>query len=117
MATVLNKDLHRETTIEINGKLIVLSIKSDQSVDLKLKGVRGGDVLNISILDLWEYLGGAPQGKSDGLVSIKKKAPKKGDNKMISLYDLRSSNAISELNYADMSKFDGIINDLIKTLK
>jgi hypothetical protein len=82
-----------------------------------LKFYKVGDVLNIGISDLWEYLGGKPQKKVKGsAIEIKKSAPKKGDNKMISLYDLRSSNAISELDYATMAKFDGIIVDMIKNL-
>jgi len=117
MATVLNKDLIRESTIQINNKPMLVTIKADQSIDLKLKGIRGGDVLNIGLDDLWEYLGGeGSPPKNGGVVAIKKKAPKKGDNKMISLYDLRSSNAISELDYATMAKFDGIISDMIKNL-
>ena len=118
MATILNKDLVRETTIKSDDKSIVITIKADQSIDLKLKGVRSGDILNIPIVELWEYLGGAVQeDKSKGAISIKKVAPKKGDNKMISLYDLRSFNAISNLDVADMMKFDGIISDVIKVLK
>ena len=118
MATILNKDLVRETTIKSDDKSIVITIKADQSIDLKLKGVRSGDILNIPIVELWEYLGGAVQNeeKPKGVVSIKQSAPKKGDNKMISLYDLRSFNAISNLDVTDMMKFDGIIVDVIKTL-
>jgi hypothetical protein len=117
MATILNKDLVRESTVEIGGTPVVVTIQADQSLSFKLKGVRGGDVLNISIADLWEYLGGAaPKQEKGSATEIKKTKPKKGDNKMISLYDLRSANAISDLAYADMAKFDGIIVDMIKNL-
>jgi hypothetical protein len=115
MATILNKDLVRESTVKIGKTPVVVTIQANQSLSFKLKGVRGGDVLNISIEDLWEYLGGEPV-KKGGVVAIKKTAPKKGDNKLISLYDLRSSNAISDLDYPTMAKFDGIINDMIKNL-
>lgn len=117
MATILNKDLVRESTVHIGENAIVATLKADQSIDLKLKGVRGGDVLNISLLDLWLYLGGEEtKPEKGGVVAITKPKPKKGDNKMISLYDLRSSNAISTLDYADMAKFDGILSDMIKNL-
>jgi hypothetical protein len=102
--------------VDIKGKVIMVTIKADQSVDLKLKGNRNG-TLNISIEDLWEYLGGEAPVKGEGLVAIKKAAPQKGDNKMISLYDLRSANAIGDLDYGEMARFDGIINDMIKNLK
>ena len=120
MATILNKSLVRESTVEISNKAIIVTVKDDQSIELKLKGIRGGETLNISLIDLWEYLGGeTPSDSNDkksGAISIKKKAPKKGDNKMISLYDLRSANAISVLDVNDMVKFDGIISDMIKNL-
>lgn len=120
MATILNKDLVRESTELIGDKPILVTLKADQSIDLKLKGNRGG-VLNIPVSELWEYLGGevktADKGKEKGgAVEMKKTPPKKGDNKMISLYDLRSSNAISDLDYPTMAKFDGILADMIKNL-
>ena len=34
MATILNKDLVRESTLEIDGKNILVTIKADQSIDL-----------------------------------------------------------------------------------
>lgn len=119
MATILLKDLVRESTVCIGENAIVVTIKADQSVELKLKGIRGGDVLNISLLDLWLYLGGegnVPKVKGQA-VEMTKSEPKKGDNKMISLYDLRSENMISMLDYETKAKFDGLIHDMIKNLK
>lgn len=118
MATILNKDLVRETTLMVGSNPLLVTIKSNQTVELKLKGVRGGDVLNIGLLELWEYLGGEDKSADDsgGLVSIKPSKPKKGDNKMVSLYDLRSHNAISNLTHGEVAKFDGIISDMIKNL-
>jgi len=118
MATILNKDLVRESTQEIGDKAILVTIKVDQSVELKLKGVRG-DGLNISLIDLWEYLGGegVVSDKKGQAIEIKKSAPKKGDNKMISLYDLRSMNMISTLDLPTKVKFDGIIKEVIDNLK
>ena len=120
MATILNKDLVRESTLQIGDNAILVTIKADQSIDLKLKGVRGGDVLNIPLIELWEYLGGevkSNDSKKGDVVAIKKTAPKKGDNKMISLYDLRSENMISTLDMSTKAKFDGIIKDMIENLK
>jgi len=117
MATILNKDLVRESTVEIGDTPILVTIKADQSVEMRLKGIRGGDILNIPLIELWEYLGGAVDHKKGEMVAITKSAPKKGDNKMISLYDLRSANAISGLDYSTMCKFDELIGDMIKNLK
>ena len=125
MATILEKDLVRESTVKIDGVPLVVTIKANQSVDMKLKGVRGG-VLNIPLLELWEYLGGSikpseseesEEPKKGTMVAIKKTTPQKGDNKMISLYDLRSANAISVLDMPTKVKFDELISDMIKNLK
>ena len=116
MATILNKDLVRESTQEIGDKAMLVTIKADQSIDLKLKGVRG-DGLNISLIDLWEYLGGEVTPEKGGVVAIKKVAPKKGDNKMISLYDLRNMNMISMLDLKTKVKLDGIIKEVIDNTK
>lgn len=122
MATKLDKDLVRESTVEIDGVPLVVTIKANQSVDMKLKGVRGG-VLNIPLLELWEYLGGSikpsesEESNKGTMVAIKKSTPQKGDNKMISLYDLRSANAISMLDMTTKAKFDELISDMIKNLK
>lgn len=121
MATKLDKDLIRESKIKINDKEVLVTISSTQDILLKLKGSRGKGV-SISILDLWYQLSGnensyTPKNGRAGSISIVKTKPLNQDNKMISLYDLRSANAISLLDIQTKSKFDGIIKDMIENLK
>ena len=107
MATILNKDLIRESKIKIKDKALIITLKGDQSLELKIKGMRGSGY-TITFSDLWEYLGGKGSG------GIKRQL---GDNKLISLYDLRSHNAISTLGINDKSKFDQIISDMLRDMK
>jgi hypothetical protein len=41
MATKLDRDLTRETTLNVNDKQIMITITKNQSILLKLKGERG----------------------------------------------------------------------------
>lgn len=118
MATALLKDLTRESTEQVDGKEIVVTLMADQTIELKLKGKRGSGK-TISIKDLYAQLYGdvVKDSKEDGPISIVKSAPKRGDNKMISLYDLRSQNAISMLDMETLAKFDHIIKNVIDSYK
>lgn len=117
MATVLKKDLVRVSTDTVDDKEITVILTAEQEVELKLKGQRG-EGEKISIKDLYGQLYGVDNSSGDkgkgGSLRITSDLPRKrGDRKMISLYDLRSQNAISELNFKDTAKFDQIIKSVI----
>lgn len=120
MATKLTKNLVRESTSAIDGKEISITLTSEQSIELKLKGKRGTGK-TIYIKDLYNQLYGLEGSSSDdkddekkGSISISRNTPKKrGDSKMISLYDLRSHNAISTMDIKTLAKFDQIIKSVI----
>lgn len=57
MATKLEKDITRESSVTIDGKEIMVTMTSDQTIDLKLKGLRKGGV-SMSIEDLYNQLTG-----------------------------------------------------------
>lgn len=122
MSTPLNKDVTRESTIKVDDREINITITSNQEIKMKLKGMKSGEV-SIPIQDLYYQL----IGKTDVIVNDK---PKKGStsvirdvekstkkNPMISLFDLRSQNAISTLDIPTLAKFDQIIKNLIDTIK
>ena len=119
MATELNKKLIRLSTEKVGTKQIVVILNNEQTIELKLKGSRGTGK-SISIIGLYEQLYDIVIQKdksntSTGSLSITTQKPKKGDNKMISLYDLRSHNAISLLPIDDVAKFDAIIKSVIES--
>jgi len=118
MATKLEKDLTREATVKADDREILITITADQKVSMRLKGMKTGTV-SIDIEELWHQLNGtsaeaAPVEKSSGAVSITVDKPKRGSNDpMMSLYDIRSHNAISGLDMPTLVKFEGIIKSLI----
>lgn len=122
MATKLDKDVVRESTVKVDNREIVVTLSADQKITMKLKGMKSGEV-SIDILELFGQLsGGLPQneekpGKSGKSVVVSNEKPAKmaKNNPMISLYDLRTYNAISALDYPTLVKFEGIIKNLIDT--
>lgn len=118
MATILDKDLQRESTVLANDRNIMVTLGSDQTIKFKLKGMKSGEV-SISIEDLWKQLNGIEDTKSEepkkSLVietddEIDQKSSK--DNPMIPLYDIRSRLAIS-LPAEFISKVDPILNEFV----
>ena len=103
MATLLSKDVTRESSEEVGGRNILVTLTEKQEVNLRLKGLRG-DGESIDIADLYQMLSGGSESTSNS---------KSGGNIMISLNDLRSSNLISTLDYETKVKFESIILNLI----
>ena len=114
MATKLNKNITRESTEVIDGKEILITLTEGQEIELKLKGKRGkGDI--ISIKDLYKHLTGVSVSdeSKEGSIVVNTTPKKRGDNKMISLYDLRSHNAISTLDLPTLAKLDQVIKSVL----
>ena len=119
MATKLEKNITRESTVTVDGREIMVTLTEDQEISFKLKGLRTGEV-KISIREIYNQLAGIEDEgpKEKKALSISHNQPKTGtkNNPMISLYDLRSQSAISTLEYSDKAKFDGIIKKLIDSM-
>jgi hypothetical protein len=115
MATILDKDLTRESTVKITDREIQITITADQKVTMKLKGMKTGAV-EISIEDLYKYLKGEDEPKLKSIVTDR--VQKRQNNEpMISLYDLRSQLNIAAFDYPTTVKFDNIVKDLIDDSK
>lgn len=113
MATILDKDLIRETTVQVDNRSVILTLTEGQKISFKLKGMKSG-FLTIGIEELYKQLRGDNVSESTDVQTITSKV--KGDG-MVSLQDLRSYNNISTLDYATKAKFDSIIADLIENEK
>lgn len=75
--TQLNKFIARETDIEVDGKILVVTLTPDNKIKISQKG-KGGKVVDISIIELFNQLdsGNVP--------------PIDDTKKMINLHDFRS---------------------------
>mgnify|MGYP007071655715 CR=1 FL=1 len=118
MATKLDKDLNRETSVKFDDREVIITLTKEQTINFKLKGMKSGH-LSISIEDLYRHLKGyGPKDKQQDTGSlvitneVEQPRHKNGKN-MISLHDLRSQNSISTLPYEDKVKFESIIINLM----
>jgi hypothetical protein len=132
MATILDKEITRESTIKYDNREIQVTLTADQKISMKLKGMKSG-IVNISIEDLYKQLA----GPEIPVVSVEKEAPKgplsfervddddKPDKKnkvwnnspVINLEDLRSLSAITVMPMETKVLFERIIVDLINSEK
>ena len=103
MATLLSKDVTRESSEEVESRNILVTLTEKQEINLRLKELRD-DGESIGILDLYQMLSGGSEPTSKA---------KSGGNVMISLNDLRTSSLISTLDYETKGKFESIILSLI----
>lgn len=115
MATKLDKSLTRETSVEIDNRLIQVSLNEDQTIGFKLKGMKSGEV-TIGILELYNQLTGN-KSKSDSIVFKHNDKNKNHNEPQINLNDLRSKIMISDMEYSSKAKLDEIIVDLLKNTK
>jgi hypothetical protein len=123
MATQLNKKLLRESTEKYDGREIMVTLSEDQTIRLKLKGLKTGEV-KTGILELYQKLAGVEpveSKKTGGPIITKKSEQTSGKGKMVNLNeflnDLRSRNAISTLDVVTMSKFDAILSEVVDEYK
>lgn len=119
MATKLIKPVTRESNTKYNDREVMVTLDKDQSITLKLKGMKSGS-LNISILDLYKKLNGdvvEPEKNKGSVKIISDDNGGEGSKNLVDLNDLRAMNAISTLDLPTMVKFDGILTSLLESNK
>ncbi len=129
MATTLNKDVTRESTLEHDGRLINITITADQKVKMKPKGMKTTGEVSIDILELYHQLCGCEgetsepevKTKSGGVTYSRSEvsryvAPDPKIAKTV-LQDFRSQVNISGMDYATIAKFDQLVANTLSSLK
>jgi hypothetical protein len=116
MATVLEKDLIRESTSRYDNREIIVTLTEDQKISFKLKGMKSGDV-SIDILALYKQLIGIEDKGLIGDVKVvteKPKFKKSDENPVIDLYSLRTSAMVTKMDMSAKVELERVICDLIK---
>jgi hypothetical protein len=124
MATILDKDLVRESTVKIDGREVLVTLTDKQTISMKLKGMKSGEV-EISIEDLFKQLKGEapskkveddkPEVKYTGGVDLS--SYKGQDRYLISLNDIRHFINVKPIDVKMKQTFDGLLVDLINERK
>lgn len=130
MATILDKDVIRESTIKVDEREIQVTMTSRQSIFMKLKGMKSGGV-EITIEDLYKSLkdGGEISASTQSTSVVEnEKVPKyiggidlsgyKGDERfLISLHDIRHAINCSHMEYDNKVIFENFLVNLINERK
>jgi len=125
MATILDKDITRESKVLVDGREIQITLTENQTVSMKLKGMKSG-IREIGIEELYNHIGGVkPQEKVDvkvepevdmrGRVDL---SDYKGESKyLISLHDLRHAMMVKSMDLSIKLAFESFLVELIKERK
>jgi len=136
MATILDKDITRETTIRVEDREIQITLTEQQTISMKLKGMKSGSV-EIPIGDLYHQLKGnvSEVPKQNQPIAFKHEeedvdkpitkndlSAYKGDSRfLISIHDIRHAMIITSMDYDVKMKFEaflvGLINERKASLK
>ena len=114
MATILDKDITRETSVKVDGREILITLTEQQTILFKLKGMKSGEV-SIPIETVYKQLA---QTQPD-LAVVKRvtKADKNEEEMLVSVQDLRSAFNIKKVDVGVTVLFDTFFCDYIKQQK
>jgi hypothetical protein len=137
MATILDKDLVRESKVKINDREILVTLTDKQSISMKLKGMKSGEV-SIGIEELYNQLSGNSvdeegpvKSKSVRITNTEKDSDdgvrytggidlsgyKGQDRYLISLHDIRSAMHVKNFDMQTRVAFESFLVDLINDRK
>jgi hypothetical protein len=116
MATILDKDLVRESTVKYDKREIIVTLTEDQKISFKLKGMKSGEV-SIGIEQLYKQLMGVEDkglaGKVKSKVVEQPKFKKSDENPVIDLYSLRTSAMVTKMDMSAKVELERVICELI----
>jgi hypothetical protein len=116
MATILDKDLVRESTVKYDKREIIITLTEDQKISFKLKGMKSGDV-SIGIEQLYKQLMGVEDkglaGKVKAKVVEQPRFKKSDENPVIDLYSLRTSAMVTKMDMSAKVELEKVICELI----
>jgi hypothetical protein len=111
MATILDKELTRESTAKIDGREILITLTPEQEISFKLKGLKTNGP-SIGIEALYIKLTGDDKEPEKTKDVVKRK--KSDSDPMINLYDLRTNNLVTKMDFKVKMELEKLICELIR---
>ncbi len=121
MATILDKDITRESTVTFADRLVLVTLTADQQISFKLKGMKSG-TLSISIDEIYKQLAGATDvdtslkvGKQKPLViQHKVRGGEYDGGPMIPLNKLRTMVLTTKMDLPVKLELEAVLCDMLK---
>lgn len=112
MATILDKDITRESTVTVDGREVQVTLTAEQTISFKLKGMKSG-ILSIGIDELYNQLAGVEEKVEEKPKEVKPKKSKSTEEPMISLNRLRSLSLVTKMDFKVKLELERVICELI----
>lgn len=107
MATILDKDIVRDTTVKIDDKVLQITLTDKQEISFNVKGSKS--TVKITIDELYKQL----TGESEVIKQISEPVKEKSTYPMMSIIDFRALNAISTVDLKTKIHIDSILALLV----
>ncbi len=121
MATILDKDITRESTVTFADRLVLVTLTADQQISFKLKGMKSG-TLSISIDEIYKQLAGVAD--ADTSIKVEKQKPlviqhrvRGGEydgGPMVPLNKLRSMVLTTKMDLPVKLELEAVICDMLR---
>ena len=110
MATKLEKDITRESSVKIDDRELLVTLTADQKIAMKPKGLGNANIVSIDIEDVFKLM----KPSEDAEVPTKDKGKKPYSNDlMISIGELRDQMMVADISYENKVLFSNFVRDII----
>jgi hypothetical protein len=115
MATKLEKDITRESTVKVEDRELLVTLTADQKVSMKPKGLGVANTLDIGIEELYKSL--TPVDNEEEAPKARGINKSYSDDLMISIGELRAQMMVADISYEDKVMFSNFVRDVITSVK
>lgn len=118
MATILDKDITRETKVLVDGREVQITLTEAQTITMKLKGMKSG-IKEIGIEVLYNQLVDGDKGVEKGVNGVNEDlSDYEGDSRyLISLHEIRHAMMVKPFDIRIKTLFESFLVELIKERK
>ena len=110
MATKLDKDVTRESSVKANDRELLVTLTADQKISMKPKGLGNAQSVSIGIEDVFKLMKPSDEEIPSGVTNSKKPY---SDDLMISIGDLRSAFMVADISYETKVLFSKFVREVI----
>lgn len=108
---ILNKDVTRESTIEVDGRNVIVTMTQNQRISMRLKGLGKARTVSIDIEKLFKQISGMEVEEETPNLSGRK--PKPDDKNLINLGRVRDAFLVADIPYEQKVVFARFVKEIL----